>query len=76
MATQESDVTDVVYDVSGTELVSVLAPILCANVSFVKALANNPAFVQALLANKTFCAAIGKKAGAVAGPAVTQGLGR
>lgn len=76
MAGVQQEEVESEIEISGVELAKVMGPILAGNSDFIKALCSSPAFIQGLLANKDFCAAIGKKAGSAAGPALTQGLGR
>ncbi len=72
---QQEDV-DADLEISGPELAKAMASILANSADFIKALVGSPAFIQALTTNKAFCDAIGKKAAAAAGPAVSQGIGR
>lgn len=73
--TQQEEVESEI-EISGKELAEAMAANLATNADFIKALCNSPAFISALTTNKSFCAAIAKKAGAAAGPALTTGLGR
>lgn len=74
--TQEVDYSGVTYEVDAGELADAIAKALANNADFIKALCNSPAFIAALTTNAAFCTAIGKKAATVAGPALTQALGR